>query len=75
MVGAGDGGAVPPEAMPEKNNKDSVGTQSLTGAGSQVAPGVGQIGFGNAVPGTVSGGLGEPMGNQALSGHETYAKR
>lgn len=61
--------------MPEKSRKDSVGTQSLTGAESQVAPGVGQIGFGNAAPGAISGGLGEPMGNQALPGHETYAKR
>ncbi|KAI4149732.1 MAG: hypothetical protein LQ341_001257 [Variospora aurantia] len=75
VVGGGDGGAVPPEAMPERSGKDSVGTQSLTGAGSQVGSGVGQIGFGNAAPPTMSGGLGEPMGTQGLPGHETYAKR
>ncbi|KAI4188562.1 MAG: hypothetical protein LQ348_003908 [Seirophora lacunosa] len=75
VVGGGDGGAVPPEAMPEKNDRDSVGTYSLTGAGSQVGSGAGQIGFGNAAPATMAGGLGEPMGTQGLPGHETYGKR
>lgn len=77
MVGAGDGGAIPPEAMPEKTGKESVGTQSLTGADSQIAPGVGQVGFGNAAPpaASTSGGLGESMGTQVPPGHETYAKR
>ncbi|KAL8774051.1 MAG: hypothetical protein Q9209_001159 [Squamulea sp. 1 TL-2023] len=75
VVGTGDGGAVPLEAMPEKNLNHNVGTQSLTGTESQVAPGVGQIGFGNAAPETMmSGGLGEPMGHQGLPGHD-YAKR
>ncbi|KAL8761098.1 MAG: hypothetical protein Q9184_002749 [Pyrenodesmia sp. 2 TL-2023] len=75
VVGGGDGGAIPLEAMPDKNSKDSVGTQSLTGSGNPLAPGVGQIGFGNAAPTTMSGGLGEPMGTQTLSGYETYTKR
>ncbi|KAL9000195.1 MAG: hypothetical protein Q9169_001097 [Polycauliona sp. 2 TL-2023] len=75
VVGAGDGGAIPPEAMPEKNANHSIGAQSLTGVESQVAPGVGQIGFGNAAPATMSGGLGEPMGAQGLPGHDMYAKR
>lgn len=61
--------------MPEKNSQGSAGTQSLTGAESQMAPGVGQIGFGNAAPGAAAGGLGEPMGTQGLPGHETYVKR
>lgn len=74
-MGGCDGGAVPPEAMPEKNDRDSVGTYSLTGAGSQVGSGAGQIGFGNAAPATMAGGLGEPMGTQGLPGHETYGKR
>ncbi|KAL8948594.1 MAG: hypothetical protein Q9222_005230 [Ikaeria aurantiellina] len=75
VVGAGDGGAIPPEAMPAKDN-DTVGAQSLTGVESQVAPGVGQIGFGNAAPmAAPGGGLGEPMGTQGLPGHEAYAKR
>lgn len=61
--------------MPDKSGKDSVGTQSLTGGGNPLAPGVGQIGFGNAAPTSMSGGLGEPMGAQTLPGHETYSKR
>ncbi len=75
VVGSGDGGAIPPEVMPEKNAHHTVGAQSLTGAESQVGPGVGQIGFGNAAPVTMSGGLGEPMGTQGPPGHETYPKR
>ncbi|KAI4270799.1 MAG: hypothetical protein LQ337_006467 [Flavoplaca oasis] len=75
VVGSGDGGAVPPEAMPEKNTQHNVGAQSVTGTDSQVAPGVGQIGFGNAAPVTMSGGLGEPMGTQGLPGQDMYAKR
>ncbi|KAL8802727.1 MAG: hypothetical protein Q9182_003625 [Xanthomendoza sp. 2 TL-2023] len=74
VVGSGDGGAIPPEVMPDKNSHN-IGAQSLTGAESQMAPG--QIGFGNAAPGAASGapgGLGEPMGAQGLPGHE-YAKR
>ncbi len=61
--------------MPEKNAQHNVGAQSITGTGSQVAPGVGQIGFGNAAPVAMSGGLGEPMGTQGLPGHDMYAKR
>ncbi|KAL8846631.1 MAG: hypothetical protein Q9221_008290 [Calogaya cf. arnoldii] len=76
VVGSGDGGAIPPEAMPEKNPNHNIGAQGLTGSESQqVAPGVGQIGFGNAAPATMSGGLGEPMGAQGPPGHETYPKR
>ncbi|KAL9586371.1 MAG: hypothetical protein Q9212_000943 [Teloschistes hypoglaucus] len=75
VVGAGDGGAIPPEAMPEKTH-DSAGTQNLTGVESQVHPGVGQIGFGNSAPAAGSaGGLGEPMGTQGPPGYEVNAKR
>ncbi|KAL8972448.1 MAG: hypothetical protein Q9183_000552 [Haloplaca sp. 2 TL-2023] len=75
VVGAGDGGAVPPEAMPERSNQSNAGTQDLTGVDSQVAPGVGQIGFGSSAPAVGPGGLGEPMGVQGLPGHDVSAKR
>ncbi|KAL8871913.1 MAG: hypothetical protein Q9174_002359 [Haloplaca sp. 1 TL-2023] len=75
VVGAGDGGAVPPEAMPERSNQSTAGTQSLTGVDSQVAPGVGQIGFGSSAPAVGPGGLGEPMGIQGLPGHDVPPKR
>lgn len=59
IVGGGDGGAVPPEAMP--NDKPGVANESL-GSG-QAASGK-QVGFGNAAPlGEKSSGLGEPMGS------------
>ena len=68
VVGAGDGGAIPPEVMPNNASQNAVGTQSLTGASSQMAPGVGQIGFGNASAPTSAGGLGDPMGTEGTLG-------
>ena len=56
VVGSGDGGAVPPEAMPA--NRPGVSNDSLGGGSGQ------QVGFGNAAPRTAkSGGLGEPLGS------------
>ena len=58
VVGGGDGGAVPPEAMPA-NKPGTVGNQSF-GAGSGT-----QVGFGNKTVGVAekSSSLGEPMGS------------
>lgn len=53
-MGGGDGGAIPPEAMP--SDKGGVSNDS-TGAASGK-----QVGFGNALPEKKGGGLGEPMG-------------
>ena len=56
VVGSGDGGAIPPEAMPE--NKPGVSNNNL-GAGSGL-----QVGFGNQAPTAAkSSGLGEPLGS------------
>lgn len=58
IVGGGDGGAIPPEAMPA-DKPGTVGNES-TGAGSGT-----QIGFGNkSAPMTEkSSSLGEPLGS------------
>ncbi|KAI4166063.1 MAG: hypothetical protein LQ342_000494 [Letrouitia transgressa] len=61
VVGAGDGGAIPHDAMPEH------ASQHVAGTSSQTAPGVGPIGFGNASA-PMSGGLGEPMGAEGNLG-------
>lgn len=57
VVGSGDGGAIPPEAMPQEKSgvaNDNVGAAS--GA---------QVGFGThgALPEKKSSGLGEPLGS------------
>lgn len=58
IVGGGDGGAIPPEAMPK--DKPGVANDSM---GSGAASGK-QVGFGNAAPlGEKSSGLGEPLGS------------
>lgn len=58
VVGGGDGGAIPPEAMPAENPgvaNDTMGS----GAGSGR-----QVGFGNQAPlSEKSSGLGEPLGS------------
>lgn len=56
LVGGGNGGAVPPEAMP--HDKPGVANEGIgTGSGRQV-------GFENAAPlPEKSSGLGEPMGS------------
>ncbi len=63
MVGGGDGGAIPPEAMPD-HQPGSVGNQSLSSvsAGGQAGSGT-QVGFGNYAPPSKSTGLGEPLGS------------
>ena len=59
VVGGGDGGAVPPEAMPD--NKPGVGNNDM---GSGSAGSGAQVGFGNQGPTTQkSSGLGEPLGS------------
>ena len=56
VVGGGDGGAIPPEAMPA--NKAGVSNSDL-GAGSGQ-----QVGYGNAaLGGPKAGGVGEPLGS------------
>ena len=60
VVGGGDGGAIPPEAMPQTKpglvGNDDVGTGSAASGR--------QVGFGNQAPvPEKSSGLGEPMGS------------
>ena len=57
VVGGGDGGAVPPEAMPA--NKPGVSNDSMGAATGQ------QVGFGRAGLGDTktSSGVGEPLGS------------
>lgn len=59
VVGGGDGGAIPPEAM-SADKVGTVGNQSYFGAGSGT-----QVGFGNktAPMPEKSSSLGEPMGS------------
>lgn len=61
VVGGGDGGAVPPEAMPSEKT-GMVGNQSLNSIGSGQAGSGHQVGFGSAAPAPKSG-LGEPLGS------------
>jgi len=71
VVGGGDGGVVPPEAM-RGDPKAGVANQKLPGTGQPGvnAPGVGEVGFGNSAPPAYSSGLGEPLGTQGL-GHDS----
>ena len=62
IVGSGDGGAIPPEAMPLEK-PGMVGNQGLASIGSGQAGSGQQVGFGNAAPAPKSSGLGEPMGS------------
>ena len=62
IVGGGDGGAVPPEAMPSEK-PGAVGNQNLASVGSGTAGSGAQVGFGNAAPAPKSSGLGEPLGS------------
>lgn len=63
VVGGGDGGAIPPEAMPE-HQPGTVGNQSLSSvtSGGQAGSGT-QTGFGNYAPLPKSSGVGEPLGS------------
>ena len=69
VVGAGDGGSVPPEMMQQqrdrKGTKTSVANQDLTGTGQggSSRPGYGEVGFGNAAPPAYGSGVGEPLGS------------
>jgi spartin len=62
VVGSGDGGAIPPEAMPSEK-AGMVGNQNLSSVGSGSAGSGTQVGFGNAAPAPKSSGLGEPLGS------------
>lgn len=62
VVGGGDGGAVPPEAMASEK-PGTVGNQGLASIGSGQAGSGQQVGFGNAAPAPKSSGLGEPLGS------------
>ena len=56
VVGGGDGGYIPPEAMPD--NKPGVSNDGI-GAGTGQ-----QVGYGNAGPQTTKlSGVGEPLGS------------
>ncbi len=69
VVGAGDGGLVPAEAIQQKRSQTPVGNDKLYGEGQSGSgpPGFGQVGFGNATLPSQSGGVGEP-----LQGQEKY---
>lgn len=73
IVGGGDGGAVPVEAL--QDPKAGVSNQGLSGMGG---PQIGQVGFGNAAPPSYGSGLGEPLGGQTAhgpSGQDPYGKQ
>ena len=78
VVGGGDGGVVPPEAMArhQGNEKSEMGYQDHPGAGPSAVhePGVGQVGFGNAAPPAYGSGLGEPLGTQEVEGQNPAGK-
>lgn len=73
MVGAGDGGFVPPEALAQKRSRTPVGNDKLFSEGQAGVgtPGVGQVGFGNSTAPALGSGLGEPLGTQGLQGQES----
>lgn len=79
VVGGGDGGTVPPEVIAEKNPKGTVMNEDLPGTGLSGgdAPGVGEVGFGNAAPPTYGSSIGEPLGSQGMQGQgmDPFAKR
>ena len=61
VVGGGDGGAIPPEAMPEDTG---VGNEALGSSSSGVAASGKQVGFGSQAPlPEKTSGLGEPLGS------------
>lgn len=78
VVGAGDGGVVPADALPpEAHQKKAEGNQDLPGTG-QIGvgdPGTGEVGYGNAAPPSYASGIGEPLGSTALQGQNAYGKR
>lgn len=73
VVGAGDGGVVPLEALPQQRSRTPVGNDKLFSEGQAGvgAPGVGQVGFGNAAAPALSSGVGEPLGTQGLQGQDS----
>lgn len=76
VVGAGDGGVVPSDALPPEARQKTEGNQDLPGTGhiGVGAPGVGEVGYGNAAPPSYGSGVGEPLGSTALQGQNTYGK-
>ena len=70
VVGAGDGGQVPPELMETKEAKGAIANSAY---GQEPKPGQGQVGFGNALPPSYAErNVGEPLGAGALQGQESY---
>lgn len=61
VVGGGDGGAIPPEVMPDNKG---VGNEAIGSSSSGVAASGKQVGFGSQAPvAEKSSGLGEPLGS------------
>ncbi|KAI9789456.1 MAG: hypothetical protein M1816_005998 [Peltula sp. TS41687] len=78
VVGGGDGGLVVPSRAAQDGNQGGLaGTQAVPGTGQvgTADPGVGVVGFGNAVPPAYSSGVGEPLGSAALQGQDSTIKR
>ena len=74
VVGGGDGGSIPPEAIQQQDS--GVGNSALSGGPPGVrTPGEGQVGFGNSTAPAYSSGLGEPLGSQGLQGQDSYGKK
>lgn len=79
VVGGGDGGVIPPAVVQQQQQKDAkgvTGTQYMGGgATSSNAPGVGEVGFGNAAPPAYGSGVGEPLGAEGIQGPGMPGKR
>lgn len=73
VVGGGDGGVLPPEAMKSTSSSGGVSNENLSGSGQAGVekPGVGQVGFGNAAASAYGSGVGEPLGTQGLQGQDS----
>ena len=72
IVGGGDDGIVvnSPYRVDEKN---AASNQDLPGTGQAglSTPGMGEVGFGNALPPAYGSGVGEPLGGSALQGQDS----
>jgi spartin len=76
VVGAGGNGGI---VMPAQDGRGAgpAGNPSVPGSGlaGTTAPGVPEVGFGNAIPPAYNSGVGEPLGGTALQGQESTVKR
>ena len=76
IVGGGDGGDLPPEAMqhtrpgatPGPSRQDSYGPSSVRSGASTPAPSI--VGYGNATAQGYNRGVGENIGGSSLQGKE-----